>query len=287
MNQSLLAKEVAQIANRFDSVIYERKRAQSKIVRDVGDAIEARIDELSRPLREKLKATVNLYDISGTTPSILRIMGQSHLEKPFNRMLKWCANVHAEHGFGRLFLSRLASLVRLSVMKRDLDQEHCEVKVYGEEALDPSRNMPDLVVLTPNAALLLENKVGSGESGNQYQPYLTWFPGFAKPRKAFLVLASREPSAKPSGWHGAITHPDLAGIFHEIAALPQPQVTVWGRIVAAQCAVAFGNTSPAAAIAEARELLAQTSRPRITPEQFHQLSALQNIPPPTEPWSAI
>jgi hypothetical protein len=230
-----------------------------------------------------LEEKVKLYDLIGTPPPILRIMGENHLEKPFNRILKWCSDVNAEHKLGREFLRQLSSRVGFSQLMDDLTNAEIEPSVYGEEAVDLSGNEPDLIVLTPNAALLLENKVGSPESGDQYKPYREWFPSFAKKRKIQLVLSARDERPVPDGWDCAIRHEDIAEIFRSLSLLDG--VPLWSRILAVQCAVSFSNTLPDDRIASARKLLAETGTGRIKPDRLRKFRGLTSIPLPSTPWS--
>jgi hypothetical protein len=170
---------------------------------------------------------------------MLRIIGQGQLEKPFNRVLKWCADENGTHGFGREFLKHLADLVDLPQMLADLENGSL-IEFSGEQAIDSSRNMPDLAVRTDNAALLFENKVNAGESGgDQYQRYSRLFKQFASNRKGRLVLSARDDERSPPDNWTFISHARMAKMFRKLGDLPQ--VPIWGRIMAIQCAVAFDN----------------------------------------------
>lgn len=274
-------REVTAAAEVFSALIVESRTRKSAVVREVGADLEAKLDELAWPLRKGLQVRVEEYRRLGRPPSLLRIIGQSHLEKPFNRIMKWCADVGAEHGFGREFLRELGALAGLPELAEDLATGEIPT-VTGETSIDKAGNMPDLVVCTARTALLVENKVRAGESGDQYAPYLLCFHELAGEREARALLCARDLRPVPPGWNSSITHSQLASIFQRLARLDS--IPLWGRIAAWQCAAAFADVAPDNAIAEAVQLLSATAAGRITPKQFHRLRELQAIPSSSSMW---
>jgi hypothetical protein len=236
MNASQIAIEVRSVARRCAGLIAERQRAEAEEVRETALRCKPLLEELWKSTTQRLE----LYLACGSPISILRLVGESHLEKPFNRILKWCATERAEHGFGREFLKKLCAHLHFDEMTKDL--EACEkIEIRGEEILDSSGNMPDLVVWTPKAVLMLENKLRSGASGNQYDRYIKWFRDFANSRKkkGLAVLSAPDDREWPCEWDKFMRHRELAQVFRDVAKAPE--VPVWGRIVAIQCAVTLEN----------------------------------------------
>ncbi len=257
------------------------KRKKASMIREIGSVLEARLGELAAPLRKELEIRVREYQRIGTPPSLLRIMGQSHLEKPFNRILKWCADVEGKHGFGREFLRELASMAELPALEEDMAAGEIP-EVAGETSIDHSGCMPDLLVRTSRAALMLENKVHAGESGNQYLPYLRCFQEWAGQRQSRALLCARNVRDRPIGWHGTIIHAQLANLFERLARLEA--IPLWGRVTAWQCSVTFHDAEPDDTIAAAHCLLSSIAVDRITPGQFRQLRQLQGISSPKANW---
>jgi len=240
MVMPVLAIDVRETAKRCADLIAKRQRAEVEELRRTAIRCERLIPELWKSTLERLEP----YLVCGSPTSILRLVGRSHLEKPFNRIMKWCACERGEHGFGREFLKQLCAHLRFDEMTKYLDADE-EIEVRGEEKVDSSGNMPDLLVWTRNergAALMLENKVGSGESGDdQYASYLRWFPGFAGHRKRLTVLSARyNLESPPLDWDRFMNHEELAQVFHDLAKVPG--IPIWGRIVGIQCAMALHNT---------------------------------------------
>jgi len=212
------------------------------------------------------------------------VAGQSQLEKPLNRLLAWWADPAGEHGMGTEFLKRLAMLVDLRAMVDDLDHgERPEITSERNVDNDQSGKEPDLTVRTANAALLLENKLWSPESGDQYHPYLQVLQRLAgESRQRRAVLCAHDKRAVPKGWDPSIRHHDLARILDELSQLEG--APLWGRIAAAICARSFEEDDASDRVTQARGLLEETAHSGITLRQISRLRAALPLPKPPTPW---
>lgn len=275
MNASHLAIQVRDAAETFASLIAQRQLAEVDEVRQAALRCKPLIEVLWQSTIHSLKP----YLICGSPASIMRLVGLSRLEKPFNRILKWCADERGDHGFGREFLKQLCAALQFDEMSRCLETDEV-IDVWGEEKIDSSGNMPDLVVRTRNpdgAALMLENKVGSPESGDQYGPYRDWFEHFAGPRKRFCVLSARNRLVS-DGWK-CVTHEELAQVFRAVARTSG--VPIWSRIVAIQCAAAFEDRETD----RIADLIRATNRnDRIGILDWRTVLAFQPSANPSQPW---
>jgi hypothetical protein len=232
MNELQLSIEVREVAKRFAASITECRRSEAEEVRQTALRMQPMIARLWQSTMQRLDP----YLTCGSPCSIMNLAGLGELEKPFNRLLLWCADERGPHGFGREFLLRLSAHLHFDRLSEDLAGGK-RVDLWGEEAPDSSGNMPDLVVLTPNAALLFENKVNAGGSGDQYANYEHWFPSFAGDRERRAVLSAPSERETPPGWDQFLAHEELAAVFSEIAG--HSSVPTWGRIIAIQCATAL------------------------------------------------
>ena len=189
--------------------------------------------ECSR-FRWELEAVVQRALGEGVVPSLLRAAGLSHLERPFNTLLAWWAEVDAEHGLGRSFLMALGEAISFDRLVDDLAQGDIPY-VLAEQA--PAAAMwsrqPDLMVRTRNAALLVENKVDAAESGEgQYADYLDLLNWWAEGRATRAVLLARDQREVPDGYDLMVTHAELAAVFRGLAGAAD-RGSRWGRTCAA------------------------------------------------------
>jgi len=281
MTEPNMAAEIRKVALRMEGLVSERRSKQAKMIRDTAVALQPPIDELRNRIFKDLKP----HMLAGAPCSMLRIIAQDHLEKPMNRILKWCATETGTHGFGRTFLKQLARCVKLPEMTADLEGKS-RAEVWSEEAVDSSGNMPDLIVRTERAALLFENKVNAGESGGrQYSEYEKWFPGFASRPATRLALSARDPRERPSDEWMFISHGEMSKLFYAISN--STTVPIWGRIIAVQCAVAFDEAqidekSGAGLIAVANE----AEDGNLTLQNWRILLDSQLLTLPLAPWEA-
>jgi len=216
--------------------------------------------------RRKLSTIMASYDRVGSIPSLFTLMGLSWRERPYNRVLGWICDPQADHGAGRAVLCSLARRLGPSALLEDLADPQAHIQVRCEQcwpSVVRDARMPDLLVLSPNAVLLIENKVVSGQSGvGQYTDYLSTLQRLAScgQRESAAWLAAPNRRATPDGWDGTITHSDLARCIAEAAK--GPEVPEWGRVACLLVAEQLRHDhKPGVWLAEARRLLACHAEP--------------------------
>jgi len=180
------------------------------------------------------------------------------MEKPLNRLLGWWCNEDAEHGMARRFLTQLADKIRFDRLRDDLNSRAL-ISVYCESKLPNSStgNQPDLVIVTSNTALLVENKVYSPESGpTQYKDYKDeLLRTYSEQKECRAILCARDANRLlPPGYSVILSHKELAEIFVELGT--DARYPIWGRIAAVLCARAFQGEPTAPSLQRARALLA-------------------------------
>lgn len=286
-SSSIKREDIELIADRFDEIFRKRREKRVRAIRDSAEVIQRHLETWAESLRGQLTEELQAWNQHGSPPSFVQVAGQSHLEKPFNRLLAWLTDPDAEHGLGNAFLMRLAERVGLCKMAEDL-QNGEQPDIRAEEAVedDESGKEPDLMARTSRAALLLENKVWAQESGEQFGPYLDLFTRWAGPdRETRAILCSRTSREVPKGWSSAILHSELARILYEIAH-SEPGATTWGKISAVVCAVALEDSTFNERVREARAVLDETKAGSVTPRQINRLRRVLPLPQPPTPWIA-
>lgn len=258
-------------------------------------AIEATCEELSRHLASwhdhlwtQLEEELIGWE-AGIPPSFIRLAGQSHLEKPFNRLLAWMVDPEGDHGWGASFLRLLAEKLDLPEMVADLDDPRGgRLDIRAEVILDgdDSGRMPDLAVRTDHAALLLENKVWAMESGDQYSPYLELFRAWAGDREWRAVLSAREIREVPLGWGLFLLHRELADLL-TLLAEGERDLPIWSRVCAALCAEALRERDLVTTLRAAQEIRRnqRADNPTSFLDQISALRKLLPLPRPIIPWT--
>lgn len=123
---------------------------------------------------DALKDAVQSAERTGLVPSLFDVMGLYGSERHHNRALAWLVSADADHGAGRAVLLAIARGLGCKELEADLADFKSPITVRSEmrwpEGAGSSRE-PDLLVLSPRALLLIENKVSSGEGSRQYEEY--------------------------------------------------------------------------------------------------------------------
>lgn len=236
-----------------------QRAAVQLVVNSAGPAIRSRRVALGQTLREAVAHAM----LFGFPAPVFSIIGRQNDEIPLNRLLKWILSPGESHGAGDVPLRALANYVGFKELLDDLDAGQTPA-VYGEEAWPDNpgcSDRPDLLIVTPQCALLVENKVWSKESRpDQYASYRQSLHAWGETRGQThrrLFLTARNRRALPDGWTRMLTHRELATAFwragHDIR-LENPGN--WGGInmhVVAHALREEPDVRPA--IAEARTLM--------------------------------
>jgi hypothetical protein len=220
----------------------------------------------------------------GVPPSLRHVCGITDLEVPLNRVLGWLFDPAQPHGAGTASLLRLARELGLPTMVSDL-RSGTAARVFIECSLDPVRwwREPDLVVETPNAVLLLENKVLAPESGpDQYDAYLNIVRELADERPWCAVLLARERRDPPPRWTRAISHAELAGLLAPLCE--DSSLSAWARILVAMVVTDLRHDDLSVRIAEVRRLLDRAPDRQVSPLEVRRLSRLLESIPDQSPW---
>jgi hypothetical protein len=221
------AAAIRTVGDQFEQQFRQRRESRAQAIADTASRIESHFVDWAAQLRRQLDEQLATWDQVGIPPSFVTVAGQSHLEKPLNRLLGWLADPDAAHGVGIEFLKHLATLVELSEMVADLQNcDRPDVMCEQSPDDDDSGKEPDLLVRTNNAALLLEKKLWSPESGPQYEPYLELLNRWGGNRTRRAVLCVRRQREVPKGWDLTILHDDLARILDALSR--QADVPMWG-----------------------------------------------------------
>lgn len=167
----------------------------------------------------------------GAPPSLRQLVGVSHLEVPMNQVLGWMLNPDSRGAAARLGLLALGRLLDFPALVRDISQDST-VTVWCEATPDLAitSRQPDLLIGTESAALLIENKVWSPESGpDQYSHYLDVVTQWARGRECRAYLLAPTARTTPLGWDGSFTHRQLAHAMRPLVA--DAEVSFWDRVV--------------------------------------------------------
>ena len=286
--QSLAISQATDICNtaaRIRNSQSARNRDRAANIRETADRIAQHLNQWQGDLLCQLHSELKAYDQVGIAPSFIQIAGQRRLEKPLNKLLAWWVDPEATHGMAREFLKRLAGLIPFEALKKDLD-DGLPYTFKGEKAMtDGSGNQPDLLVSTQNAALMLENKLYSGQSGDaQYKTYFDEFQSCSefKSQEKKAILCVRDDRDHPENWDGKITHADLADILENLAQLPR--YSKWDRIAATLCAVSFRGDEMAEKILYARRLEQEVASAKPSLDTITKLRQCLPLPKPLQPW---
>jgi hypothetical protein len=256
------AKVIRAAAARIGVAREQQQKAKVEAICRASKELRVHLDAWDAELRSALETEVKKRSDAGWPPSYVRVAGLGHLERPLNQLLAWWVDPEADHGLARGFLAMLARRAGAHALAEDVALG-LPVEVYAESAVDEGGKEPDLLARTEHGALMLENKLGAGESGNQYGPYLSLFHRWASnvpegERRALLCCP--KPRPKPEGWSDVLLHREVASLLREIAE--QPGATPWGRVSALVVAEAFEDRRIGALMARVRAALRETAGPR-------------------------
>jgi hypothetical protein len=158
-------------------------------------------------------------------------------------------------------------------------------RVFIECSPDPARwgREPDLVVETPNAVLLFENKVLAPESGpDQYDVYLDIVRELADGRPWRAVLLARERRDPPRGWTSAMSHAELADLLAPLR--DDSSLPAWTRVFVAMVVTDLRHDDLSIRIGEIRRLLDRAPDRHLSPLEVRRLSRFLEGIPDRSPW---
>lgn len=186
----------------------------------------------------RVKRTAERLIQVGRVPPLTRIAPHPKPEVAMNRVLGWLLDPHGDHGEGVCLLRCFAAWVGLDELARDLEYEaeHVQVWVEAPSPSDwPGSRAPDLLVRSPNAALMIENKRGAPQGRGQFRDYAAAFRcwrGARAHRSILLAQDAEQVWARYAPdlveWDTSIDHRALAAWLTGPAQ--EATVSTWTRI---------------------------------------------------------
>lgn len=219
-----------QVAVRELEDILQRQRAdQVRRVQQAAEGLEAvfgrRLEQIEIEARSRL--------LLGVPPSLRQLTGISQLEVPMNRVLGWVFDPSRRGPAACVALMELAKFLDFEALIGDIEEgQNPVVVVESTPDAGITSRQPDLMIRTENAAVLIENKVDSPESGaGQYAEYLTVLREWAGARESRAYLLARSKRTRPDGWDGSFSHQELATEVFRLLAEDVPELPFWDRVV--------------------------------------------------------
>lgn len=255
---------------------------------DVRVAAVRRAAQTARPFlterAEEIHVRAQTLLRRGVPPSLRHVCGTTDLEVPLNRVLGWLLDPAQPHGADIAPLLRVVGELGLTAMVSDLRNGEA-ASVFTECSPDPVRwwREPDLVVDTPNAVLLLENKVLAPESGpDQYDAYLDILRELADERPWCAVLLARGRRDPPPRRTRTIRHAELADLLAPLCE--DGSLPAWTRILMAMVVTDLRHDDLSVRLAEVRRLLDRAPDRQLSPLEVRRLSRLLEGIPDQSPW---
>lgn len=218
---------VERVACELKAILDRDARVRREAVLAAADECEVVFARNASRIRAEARERLLL----GYPPSLRRIVGVSSLEVPMNQALGWMLDPERRGNAARLGLITIATWLNYPALLDDLQQER-PVEVRVETSPDPAitSRAPDLIIGSPSAVLLLENKVNAPQSGSdQYAHYLKTLVAWAGEREHRAYLLAATPRTTPAGWFGSLTHAELAEALRPLAN--DQNLSFWDRVV--------------------------------------------------------
>lgn len=249
---SMSTREIVRAKAAIEAVVEEAHRRNASQIRIAAARIQSVARAGTAVLSTEgprwiadLEKTVAAYCAAGVVPSLFEAMGLSHSERHYNRALGWLLSPTAGHGAARPVLEVLAAHLNCAVLAEDVREgEAFDVRreiswPTGAE----SKRQPDLLVVSPRAILLIEDKVHHVEGRDQYPDYLAALTRLAASRNALetrAFLCAPELREIPEEWTGSITHAQLSSWIIEAAG--REGMATWDRVLCLLVAEEIGPT---------------------------------------------
>jgi len=280
---------VTSVAALTKHLLEERQASRLAAVASVSKIARSMLDARGAQMLATLDESLRAHDATGTPPPLLRLAGISEMEKPHTRLLAWLLNPDRDHRASIPALQIIAEGLGFDALLRDLEKSPKSINLRAEQTWPhgaQSNKEPDILVISPNAILLLENKLGSGESGDQYGPYRDALSLLASRRKipnndARAHIVAPEMRTAPEGWGRTITYAELADWLLRIAAAALP---LWDRVLSYLVIEAFARSeSTGERVTKARALSAELHQRPFRPADLLLLAELLPLPLPFYP----
>lgn len=285
--RAAIVRSLAEVAHQMRRRGISRRISAIQCVAEAGRAsLQLRA---SRRLAE-LQAQLGEHEKLGFPPPLLRLAARSDDEKPYNRYLGALLNPLVSERAAVAGLLALASALQFDALRKDLmdPDRRCKITVRAEECWPDgadSRQQPDLLVMAPTALLLIENKLWSLESGDQYGPYRRALDRLANAREVAPenarahLLAPRDCGPAADAWGRTVTHDELARILVHVAQ--EQDVRLWDRVLCFLVADAFAGAGSAAnTLREAQRIAREIETRAARPDDLRVLAEILPLPKP-------
>ena len=219
--------DILATAGLVEAALSRRSSGRCADLLEAAAACEVAFGRRAAEIREEAQARLKL----GAPPSMRQLVGISNLEVPMNRMLGWMFDPTSRGAAARKGLTALCALLDFPALATDIQQGR-PIVVMTETSPDPeiTSRQPDLIIGSTNAVVLIENKVGSPESGpDQYSHYLDVLRRWAGSRESRAYLFAPTERSTPLGWERCVSHRELAEALRPLAT--DPTMSFWDRVV--------------------------------------------------------
>lgn len=237
---------------------------------------------------QALGEAIHDQEKTGLVPSLFDIMGLYGSERHHNRALAWLLAPNDLHGAGRIVLLEIARSLGCDTLAEDIVAGD-DIQVRAEKrwpAGVESPRQPDLLILSPRALLLIENKVRSLEGDNQYSDYLDALEQLAdtQPAKqARSYLCAPEERPVPERWTGMLVHRDLAACIRRAAQ--SSELNQWGRALCLLVAEEINPTGRARQLRDAKVLFERVRGGNLRAREARQVQEMvEQLEGAAAPW---
>lgn len=158
-------------------------------------------------------------------PNIFRVLGLEDYEIRHSSFLAWLLNPHETHGLGDVFLSRFLQDVLLDTRSNDISI--VELSSLDNSKVEVRREWKniDLLVITKNFVVCIENKMWSGEHSDQLNKYKNIIDKhFPHCKKVFVFLSPHGGESSEKEVYINYSYKRISEILSEIIDVRQGRI---------------------------------------------------------------
>ncbi|MFO0588770.1 MAG: PD-(D/E)XK nuclease family protein [Polyangiaceae bacterium] len=289
-----VVRAVAARARHVSVARQEMRLASIRKVANIGrETSQLRGAEMLMALEEALLG----HEPIGVPPPLLQLSGFNDMERPYTRLLGWLLDPERDHRAAAPALQLIAEELGFDALLSDLHALERGrgrsgaggLSVTVEQAWPEgagSTQEPDILIRSTNALLVLENKLWSGESGNQFGPYREALSRLAVaenilPQNARLHLLAPVLRKAPEGWGRTVSYSEMGRWLLRCAGSSLP---LWDRALAYLVAESLlRDDASAERLKRAHALSAELKRRPLSPRDVLDLAAILPLPAPFFP----
>jgi len=145
-------------------------------------------------VRQKYRELLNDIDFDKLelelkTPNIFQILSVARTEIRHSNFLGWLLDPNANHGLGKLFLTKFLRGISTSEVATELDEFNIEDLNYNNVEIRREWKNIDLLIIFDSLVICIENKIDSKDHSNQLAKYRKIINDtFNKRKKVFVYL---------------------------------------------------------------------------------------------------